>query len=129
LAVAEAIGTFEVVPNEQDLHAITAVAGSGPAFLLFYLEKMIEAAVRVGLDRKLAKRLVLQTVMGSSVLAKISQSELADLRASVTSKNGTTAAGLHSLTSGTFEGSLFGAVEQALKRSKELESAREVADP
>lgn len=111
------IGGVTVV-EENQLHAVTAVAGSGPAYIYYFAEAMTEAAIANGLSSADAKKLVRQTFAGASVM--LQQEDFAELRQKVTSPNGTTAAGLASLEENGFKEIINGCVTQASKRSKEL---------
>ncbi len=109
-----------VVLDEKDIDAVTGLSGSGPAYVFTFLEALIDAGLKVGLNRSDAETLVMQTVLGSVKLAMTSKEHPAQLRAMVTSPGGTTIAGLHELETAGFNGIIMDAVEAATKRSKEL---------
>ncbi len=85
------------VAREADLDAVTALSGSGPAYVFFFLEAMIEAGVQMGLPAEHARHLAQQTFIGAAGLALQSSEPVALLRERVTSKGGTTQAALASL--------------------------------
>ena len=91
-AIMTSVGITMWVANESDLHTVTAVAGSAPAYFFYLLESMIDKAVQMGLDRSTASQLAIATMIGAGELAKTEN--VATLRAQVTSAGGTTAAAL-----------------------------------
>ncbi len=111
----------EVIQVDETLmDAVTALAGSGPAFVFLFMEGLIDAGVRCGLPRQSARTLAFQTVAGAVSLAVKSDKNLADLKESITSPGGTTIAGLAYLESAGFKGTIIRAVEESANRSKEL---------
>lgn len=88
--ILRAVGVVEWLADEQQLNAVTAVSGSGPAYFFMVMEAMIEAGVAMGLTRDCARELTLQTALGAALLAKNSDVDVAELRRRVTSPNGTT---------------------------------------
>lgn len=115
----DAVGeTIEV--DEKLMDAVTGLSGSGPAFVFLFLEAMIDAGVRVGLDRASARTLAAQTLYGSAKMAKISAESPSSLKDRITSPGGTTIAGLAELEDRAFRGAVIRAVEAAVHRSKEL---------
>ena len=118
-AIFDAVGR-SVVLAEGYLDAVTGLSGSGPAYVFSFIEGMVDAGVKVGLNRADAQLLVLQTVLGSVKLALAGNEHPAELRAMVTSPGGTTIAGLHVLARAGFTGIIMDAVEAATERSKEL---------
>ncbi|HSJ39290.1 MAG TPA: pyrroline-5-carboxylate reductase [Planococcus sp. (in: firmicutes)] len=111
------IGSVTVVEEDQ-LHALTGVAGSGPAYLYYFAEAMREAGVSNGLSAADAKKLVRQTFLGAAEMMQ--QEDFAELRKKVTSPNGTTAAGLDSLADNNFKDIVGQCVTAAANRSREL---------
>ncbi len=95
-ALFKAVGTFVWVSREDDLHAVTALSGSGPAYYFAFCEAMAEAAVAEGLSRDVANALAAGTVVSAGRLLE-ENPDPAVLRETVTSPNGTTAAGLAAL--------------------------------
>lgn len=114
-------GEVVFVDHESEMDAITAVSGSGPAYVFYFIECLIEAGRRAGLTSELAEKLAIQTVVGASQLAKASEAKPAVLREQVTSPNGTTAAGLNVLmASHKLENLVIDTVDAARRRSVEL---------
>ena len=106
--------------DEKYFDAVTGLSGSGPAYVFTFIEALIDAGLKVGLNRPDAELLVMQTILGSVKLAMSSKEHPAQLRAMVTSPGGTTIAGLHELEAAGFSGIIMDAVEAATERSKEL---------
>jgi len=106
--------------DEHLLDAVTAVSGTGPAYMFLLAEALIEAAVREGIPRHAAERLVKQTVRGSGVLLAGLTDSPQHLRAQVTSPGGTTAAAVHVLEERGFRALVEDAVQAAAERSREL---------
>jgi pyrroline-5-carboxylate reductase len=119
LTIFNAIGK-SVILDEKYFDAVTGLSGSGPAYVFTFIEALIDAGLKVGLNRSDAEILVMQTVLGSIKLAMSSNEHPAQLRAMVTSPGGTTIAGLHELEAAGFNGIIMDAVEAATERSKEL---------
>ena len=88
------VGLIHWVSNEEDMDTFTALSGSGPAYVYLFVETLINASVALGLDQEVAKEFAMQTCKGALVLAKNSPLALSELRAQVTSPEGTTAAAL-----------------------------------
>ena len=109
------------VDNEDMLDRLTAVAGSGPGYVFEMLRAYVEAAEELGFSEEDAKDLVLGTVRGTLELALQSDRSLEDLRTNVTSKGGTTAAGLNALNgAGEFSALIRATLAAAYKRAVEL---------
>lgn len=119
VAIFNSIGKT-VILDEKYFDAVTGLSGSGPAYVFTFIEALIDAGLKVGLNRPDAELLVMQTVLGSVKLAMNSKEHPAQLRAMVTSPGGTTIAGLHALETAGFNGIIMDAVEAATERSKEL---------
>lgn len=88
--IFSAIGVSIWVPKEHDMHAVTAVSGSGPAYFFLFMEAMQQAAVSLGLSSETASQLVTQTALGAATMAQSGSLSPADLRKQVTSPKGTT---------------------------------------
>lgn len=120
-ALMRAAGQVAWIEDESLMHAVTAVSGSGPAYVFLLIEALSEAGVAAGLPRDLAERLARATVAGSGDLAGQSSDSPAKLRADVTSPGGTTAAALAVLMDEAgLEKLMKRAVEAAAARSREL---------
>lgn len=117
--VLGAVGLVELV-DERLMDAVTAVSGSGPAYVFLLAEAMIDAAEGLGLDSGVASALVLQTVMGAGRLLVEGEGSPSELRAKVTSPGGTTAAAIASLEAGDFRQLVAEAIRAAERRSREL---------
>jgi len=116
-----AVGQVAWVEDESLMHAVTAVSGSGPAYVFLLIEALAEAGVAAGLPADLAQALARATVAGSGELAGKSSDNPAKLRADVTSPGGTTAAALRVLMDAGGLGDLMKhAVAAAAARSEEL---------
>lgn len=137
-AIFDAVGGVLTVPESQ-LDAVTAVSGSGPAYFFLMVEALVDAGVANGLSRSVATDLVVQTMAGSAamLLERLDEAQsvgdaaglstgtgidttAAQLRATVTSPAGTTAAGLRELERGGLRSAVANAVEAAKTRSEQL---------
>jgi pyrroline-5-carboxylate reductase len=123
LALAESMlsvtGRVVRVPEKQQ-DAVTAISGSGPAYLFFVVEAMIEAGVHLGLPRSTATELVVQTVVGSAKLLRETGTHPTVLREQVTSPGGTTAAAIRQLEDHKVRAAFITAMEAARDRSVAL---------
>jgi pyrroline-5-carboxylate reductase len=106
--------------SEDLLDAVTAVSGTGPAYVFLLAESMIEAAIREGLPHHAAEKLVHQTLWGSGALLAASEKSAFRLRGEVTSPGGTTASAMHVLEEGGFRALLQDAVQSAARQSRFL---------
>jgi pyrroline-5-carboxylate reductase len=106
--------------TEEQMDAVTAVSGSGPAYIFTVIEAMTEGGVAEGLDRQTAFDLALQTVVGSAQLVAETGEEPMALRAKVCSPGGTTLAAIEKLDEGGFRETLVSGVRRAAARSREL---------
>ena len=115
------IGTHLWVKSEDMLDRFTAIAGSGPGYVLQFIEDYMKAAMELGFGEDEARFLVLETIAGTVATAKASSEEIAVIRSSIVSKNGTTAAGLKALSqSDTLENLMKRTLESAYHRATEL---------
>jgi pyrroline-5-carboxylate reductase len=120
-ALLRAIGSVEWVDDERLMDAVTAVSGSGPAYVFLLAEELARAGVEAGLPAELATKLARETVAGSGELLHRSDLASATLRANVTSPGGTTAAALEVLMgAGGLQQLMTRAVAAAAARSREL---------
>lgn len=123
LAIAEELmgstGRVLRIPERQ-MDAVTAISGSGPAYIFFVVESMIEAGVHLGLPRATATELVVQTLVGSAKMLRETGSHPVVLREQVTSPGGTTAAALRELEIHRVRAAFLAAMEAARDRSRAL---------
>lgn len=118
-----AVGEVDWVEDEKLMDAVTAVSGSGPAYIFHFAECLTRAAIDAGLDARLAEKLARVTISGAGALLHQSDLDASTLRENVTSPGGTTAAALEILMSDEgMEDILNKAVRAAKKRSEELSS-------
>ncbi|GIO24006.1 pyrroline-5-carboxylate reductase [Oceanobacillus sp. J11TS1] len=115
----QTVGTTKIV-DEKDMHTITAIAGSGPAFFYYMVEAMEKAAIEAGLDQDTALELLAQTVIGAGKMLGSSGEEPEQLRINITSPSGTTEAGLKQLMGNGFDKIVKACVESARERSIEI---------
>ena len=116
-----AIGEISWLEKEGMMNAVTAVSGSGPAYVFLFIEGLTEAGIEVGLEEKLARQLAKATVAGAGAYAMQVESRAAELREQVTSPGGTTAAALEVLMGDdAFNALLKKAVRAATDRGQEL---------
>jgi pyrroline-5-carboxylate reductase len=115
-----AVGSTLWIEREELMDAATAVSGSGPAYVFYFIEALEQAASELGLPPSDARQLSLDTFFGAVRLARDSGEEPAALRARVTSKGGTTERALRSMEAGRVKPLIVEAVRQAAERSREL---------
>ncbi|RJP15000.1 MAG: pyrroline-5-carboxylate reductase [Candidatus Abyssobacteria bacterium SURF_5] len=123
LAVAERIfaGIGKVYRFPENLmNAVTAISGSGPAYVFYFIESLLEAGLKEGLPKEAAVDLVAQTLYGASKLLLESGEEASVLRAKVTSPGGTTEAALETMDKRGFKETIAAAIESAVNRGREL---------
>ena len=120
--ILSATGRVITVP-ERYQDAVTAISGTGPAYLFFVVEAMIEAGVHLGLPRDTATQLVVQTMLGSAKLLRETGEHPTVLRERVTSPGGTTAAAVRQLEDHKVRAAFLVAMEAARDRSRELAAA------
>jgi pyrroline-5-carboxylate reductase len=113
-------GSVVWVEQEADLDAVTALSGSGPAYVFYFLEAMVQAGTEMGLDAATARRLAQETFAGAAALASQSEESPATLRERVTSKGGTTYAALTSLQAAGVGPAFVHALHAARHRAEEL---------
>ncbi|XP_034113415.1 LOW QUALITY PROTEIN: pyrroline-5-carboxylate reductase 3 [Drosophila nasuta] len=117
----EAVGTCEQV-DESQLDIVTALSGSGPAYVFVMIEALADGAVRMGMPRDMAYRLAAQTVLGSGHMVRECNTHPGQLKDNVTSPAGSTAAALKHLEQSGFRAAVAGAVEAATLRCREISS-------
>ncbi len=119
-AAMEASGLVMWVDNEEHMHAVTAVSGSAPAYVFYFIESMVNAAVAQGLDQEQASKLAIQTVMGAAKMAMDSIEAPSELRRKVTSPNGTTQAAIESMQANEIGRQIGEAMQACYDRSQAL---------
>jgi pyrroline-5-carboxylate reductase len=123
-ALFRSVGDVFWIEDEDLIDAVTAVSGSGPAYVFYFMECLINAGIKLGLSKDLATMLAKSTVLGSATLARISDKEVKELKEQVVSPKGTTEAGLKILAA---KDGLQPLIEKtaiaACERSKELGKA------
>ncbi|WP_414049711.1 pyrroline-5-carboxylate reductase [Macrococcus animalis] len=115
----DAFGT-SIEVEEDSLHDVTAITGSGPAFLYYMYEQYISAANQLGLSRENTDIAVRNLIIGTAKMLENSELSLDQLRENITSKGGTTKAGLDALAKHPIEAIFVDCLNEALNRSKEL---------
>lgn len=118
--ILAAVGETLWVQDEIMLDAVTAISGSGPAYVFYFIEAMQQAARDMGLNADDARRLSLATFLGASKLAATSDEDVGVLRARVTSKNGTTERALLSMAANQVAEHIAQAAQAAQARSREM---------
>jgi pyrroline-5-carboxylate reductase len=106
--------------KEESLNAVTAISGSGAAYVFYFMEALYEAAKKIGLKDEEAKHLTLGTFIGSSVMTSLTELSPSDLRAKVTSKGGTTEAAIKVFDERKLKKIVSDAVNAAYNRAKQL---------
>lgn len=119
-SVLRAVGAVVWVNDESELDWVTALSGSGPAYVFYFIEALEDAGIEAGLTGDVARRLALHTVFGAAKLALEAGEDPAVLRAKVTSKGGTTERAIASLEADAFMDMIARAVNAAAARSREL---------
>lgn len=118
--ILEAVGGAVWVADEAQIDAVTAISGSGPAYVFYFIEALEQAGIDLGLPPESARLLTLQTFFGAAALAIKDQSPPAELRARVTSKGGTTERGILALEEGGVKYAIGLAARAAVERAREL---------
>lgn len=119
-AVMEASGLVMWVDDEEHMHAVTAVSGSAPAYMFYFIESMVDGAVALGLDKEQASALAMQTMLGAAKMAMNSDDAPAELRRKVTSPNGTTQAAVESMQANEIGRQIGEAMQACYDRSQAL---------
>ena len=119
-AVLAPTGQLLWVAREEDLDAVTALSGSGPAYVFYFIEAMMQAACDMGLTREQGRQLALATFAGATALAQAASDPPEMLRERVTSKGGTTHAALVALDASGVKAAVVAAIRAAQLRAREL---------
>ena len=126
-ALMAPLGTVEWIADEQLFDAVTALSGSGPAYVFYFVEAMMQAAQEMGLSAEQGKQLALGTFAGATALAQASSEPPELLRERVTSKGGTTYAALTSMEASGVKAALVKAIRAAQQRAMNC-SCRGISD-
>ena len=118
--VMSSVGECVWVESESDLDVITAISGSGPAYFFLFIESLTDAAIALGMNVESARKLALQTALGASRLASLSNEDAATLRKNVTSPGGTTEQAIQTFEASDIRGIVAQATQAAARRSVEL---------
>ena len=118
--ILKTLGDEYYVDDEKYIDMATALSASGPAYVFLFIEAMIDSGVYLGMSRDMARRLVLQTVLGSTELVKQSAKHPAELKDMVTSPAGTTIEALVSMEKDGFRAAIVDGIRAAYDRSVEL---------
>ena len=118
--ILKAVGSTVWIDNEEQMDAVTAVSGSGPAYVFYFLEAMEAAALNLGFDARSARRLTVETFLGAARLAEQSSESISTLRERVTSKGGTTEAALSSFGASRIAAAIEHGIIAAEARGREL---------
>tara|TARA_Y100001936_G_scaffold94253_1_gene92760 strand:+ start:4731 stop:5543 length:813 start_codon:yes stop_codon:yes gene_type:complete len=118
--IIKAVGTILWVEKEEQLDAVTAISGSGPAYIFYFMEAMEKAGRELGLNETQAHQLSLETFLGATKLASISKETPTVLRSNVTSKNGTTERAINAMKNSGIDKKIIHAIHLAHKRSQDI---------
>lgn len=118
--ILKAVGSTVWIEDERQMDAVTAVSGSGPAYVFYFLEAVEAAALNLGFDAPAARRLSIETFLGAARLAEQSSESISSLRERVTSKGGTTEAALLSFGASGIAGAIEQGIMAAAARGREL---------
>lgn len=118
--ILAAVGHTLWLHDEAMMDSVTAISGSGPAYVFYFIEAMQQAARELGFNAEEARRLTLDTFLGATKLAESSHEDVSVLRARVTSKNGTTERALLSMDAAAIKAGIIAAAHAAADRSREL---------
>lgn len=118
--ILRAVGRTLWVDDEASMDIVTAVSGSGPAYVFYFIEALQNAGASLGLPAETARLLAIETFLGAARLAAASDETVAELRARVTSKGGTTAAAIEAFNTTGVDAGIARGVEAAARRGREL---------
>lgn len=122
LKMFETVG-FVTFVHEEQLDAITGLSGSGPAYIYYLVEAMEKGAVKIGLNREIANKLIVQTILGAAEMIASSSKSALELRKNVTSPGGTTEAGINILEQYDVQNAFISCMEEATAQSKRMGKA------
>ncbi|CAN1494166.1 ProC Pyrroline-5-carboxylate reductase [Methylophilaceae bacterium] len=118
--ILDAVGVTLWLNDEAKMDAVTAISGSGPAYVFYLIEALQDAAISLGMTAEESSMLALQTFAGASLLASQSKTDIQTLRGQVTSKGGTTEQGILALESANIKNIILAAAKAAANKSKSL---------
>jgi pyrroline-5-carboxylate reductase len=118
--IMNAVGEVLWLDEESKMDAVTAISGSGPAYVFYFIEAMQQGALELGLNEEQAKILSLETFIGASLLAAQSLESTPTLRRQVTSKGGTTEQAIQTMEAASVKSAIIKATKAAARRSQEL---------
>jgi pyrroline-5-carboxylate reductase len=118
--IMKAVGTTFWVEDERRMDAVTAVSGSGPAYVFYFMEALEQAALDFGFEAADARKIALDTFSGAVKLALVSADDLATLRRRVTSPGGTTERAIGTMEAAGVQAAILKAIHAAAERSREL---------
>lgn len=118
--IMASVGIVEWVRSEDEIDAVTALSGSGPAYYFLFMEIMEKVGIELGLDPQVARRLTRQTALGAARMGAAENVEVAELRRQVTSPGGTTAQAIESFMSSNLEQVFRDAMGAALQRARDM---------
>lgn len=119
-SILKAVGSTLWLADEAMVDAVTAISGSGPAYVFLFIEALQQAALELGFDEAASKSLAIDTFLGATRLAQASSDDVSLLRARVTSKNGTTERALLSMEANHVKQHIITAAKAAATRAKEM---------
>jgi pyrroline-5-carboxylate reductase len=119
-AMMRSVGTAIWLDSEEQMDAVTALSGSGPAYFFYFMEAMEKAAIEMGISEENARLLTIETALGASKMALLSSSDPAELRQQVTSPGGTTEQAINSFIQNKVDELIQEAMVKAKQRSIEL---------
>lgn len=119
-AAMEASGLVMWVEDEAHMHAVTAVSGSAPAYVFYFIESIIDSGIALGLNKEQASALAMQTVLGAATMVMGSDEAPSELRRKVTSPNGTTQAAIESMQNNEIGRQIGEAMQACYERSQAL---------
>lgn len=119
-SILSAVGKFLWVADESLLDSVTALSGSGPAYVFYFIEAMQQAGLELGLDANTSRELAIETIIGAGKLARSSSEDVTLLRARVTSKNGTTERALLNMEEHQVKAHIISAIHAAAERANEM---------
>ncbi len=117
-----AVGITRWVETETLIDTVTAISGSSPAYFFLFIESMIDAAIKQGMDQQTARDLAIQTALGAAKLAQESEDDIVELRRKVTSPKGTTEQAIEVFEKQHLRDTVADAMQACVKRAQELAS-------